>query len=73
MARDSSSTNRERHTNPVPHKIKYSEDSDVCPALNYKLGEKGHISRMELQGQLCWFINPNVVSDHKNNLSDLVM
>jgi len=37
------------------------------------LGKKSHISCTELQGQLCWFISPNVVSGHKDNLSDLVM
>lgn len=41
MSRDGNTTNREKHANPVPHKIKYSEDSGVCPALNYKPWRKG--------------------------------
>lgn len=36
VSRDGNTTNGEKHANPVPHKIKYSEDSGVCPALNYK-------------------------------------
>lgn len=33
--------NRKKYVNSVSHKIKYLEDSGVCPSLNYKPLRKG--------------------------------
>lgn len=72
LSQDSNTTNSKKYASLVPHK-QTTQDFSVRPAFNYKPGKKGHISCIELQGQFCWFINSNVASDHKSNLTDLVM